>query len=84
MSLTKEEIQAIQMQQVELDQERLRRMSAERSNAQMSMFDKNKEPNVIEYQLDLREELDRIYYRVTLLPTIKKVESIGKNLKMID
>jgi len=46
----------------ELEGEKLRRLTAENHNAQNSAFPPLKEQNLVEYQLDLKEELDRIYH----------------------
>jgi hypothetical protein len=42
--------------------ETLRRMDAENKISQMSGFSAGKEPNIIEYQLDVSPTLDRIYH----------------------
>lgn len=52
----------MEMMAQELDQERLRRMQMENQVGQVSAFSPEKEPNLVEYQLDLKEELDRIYH----------------------
>lgn len=46
----------------ELEAERLRRMSVENEAGNMSAFASKQEQNLVEYQLDLKEELDRIYH----------------------
>lgn len=48
--------------QKELDQEKIARMQLQNQNAQNSAFPPMKDQNLVEYQLDLKEELDRIYH----------------------
>ena len=46
----------------ELDNLKARNMAKESENFQMSAFQTAKDPNLVEYQLDLTTELDRIYH----------------------
>lgn len=62
MPFSDQEIQAIEMREKELEAERLRRMTAENNLSQMSSFNTTKDSTMMEYQLDLDKELDRIYH----------------------
>jgi hypothetical protein len=46
----------------QLDEERIKRIDLQNQFGQMSSFPQVKEQNIIEYQLDLKEELDRIHH----------------------
>ena len=46
----------------QLQGEQLRRTNLENQNMQLSSFSPEKESNIIQYQLDLKEELDRIHH----------------------
>jgi hypothetical protein len=52
----------INLLQKDADLERTKRMGYENDLAQISAFSPIKEPNLVEYQLDLKEELDRIFH----------------------
>lgn len=56
------EQQYLEALNAELESEKLRRMNAENQYSQMSNFQQDKQANIIEYQLDLKEELDRIHH----------------------
>jgi len=43
----------------------LGKLRAENTMSQMSSFPPTKEPNIVEYQLDLKEELDRIHHLIS-------------------
>ena len=59
-----EEERYMQLLNKQLDEERLRRMSAENINSEInqSNFKESKNQNIIEYQLDLREDIERLYH----------------------
>lgn len=48
--------------QNQMEMEKSKRMEAEKSLVQLSSFQPNKDANLVEYQLDLKEEIDRIYH----------------------
>lgn len=52
----------MELMQKELDLERTKRMGYENELSNNSSFNPIKEPNLVEYQLDLKEELDRIFH----------------------
>lgn len=48
--------------ETQLQNEQLKRMGLENQNMQMSAFAPQKEDNIVQYQLDIREHLDRVYH----------------------
>jgi hypothetical protein len=61
MSLDENERRYVELMQSELEQTKIRALNAE-NNMNMSSFQQTKDQNMIEYQLDLKEELDRIFH----------------------
>jgi hypothetical protein len=60
MGLNPEEVNYVNALQESLKSEELRRMQSENRLNEQSQVMNNEKPNVIEYQLDLKEELERI------------------------
>jgi hypothetical protein len=58
----------------QVEQEQLRRIDAENKISQMSGFNSGKEPNIIEYQLDVSPTLDRIYHLLSGHIVIKDIK----------
>lgn len=54
--------QALSKLEAEIDSERLRRMEAENKIGHISSFTPSQNQNIVEYQLDIKEELDRIFH----------------------
>lgn len=61
--MNEEDLRVLQLAQKEVEQERIRRMEIEnRFNSHADNLEGNRNQNVMEFQLDLKEELDRIYH----------------------
>jgi hypothetical protein len=52
----------IRLMEKQLDEEKINRMQQSNAYGQLSSFQPNKELNLVEYQLDLKEEMDRIQH----------------------
>lgn len=63
--MTPEDEQAFLVMQQQVQLEQAKRMEAETKVSQMSGFEAGKEPNIIEYQLDISKTLDRIYHQLS-------------------
>lgn len=60
MALTDNEARYIEGLSVELENEKLKNMQMQRNVGQSSIFSSENQENLIQYQLDLKEELERI------------------------
>lgn len=60
--LSKQQEEYINQLQMQLNQEQLNRMNIQNQYGELSAFSGKKNDNLIEYQLDLKEELDRIFH----------------------
>lgn len=60
--MNENEIAMFEQLKAEVEREQAMRMSAETRATQMSGYQAGKEPNIIEYQLDVSPTLDRIYH----------------------
>jgi len=60
--MNNEEMQYIETIEKQLELEKMNRMNLQKEYSQTSAFTPTGEKNLVEYQLDLREELDRIYH----------------------
>lgn len=60
--MSQDEKREYELMRSELDQERIRRMNVENDFNSQQGFSEGKNSNIIEFQLDLKEELDRIYH----------------------
>lgn len=60
--MNEEEASTISLMQRELDAERIKRMDVENRYSQDSNLLNNNQSNIVEFQLNLQDELDRIYH----------------------
>lgn len=78
MEISQETQKYMELMQKEIDNERARRMQYESDSMQSSGFNSMKEQNLAESQLDLKEEMDRIYH--LLSGHIIKLDSEGSEV----